>query len=238
MRRIIFLSVFLILSLSHAQEPSEFLLMGTWNLETLFIEGTSIEIPNNSELYNVTLDFNNEVPYLFTLNACQTLSGEITYPSFETMLFPEPLEITNLKCTIAQNIEFQNLLFDFFQDFINQEFTYFTFVIDPDPPHYYVVIYKPNGDYVEFNEVPNILLSVDEKNLSKFSLYPNPASTQITIKVEQNNILEKLSIYSSLGQLIKTSVSTTIDTSTLSKGVYFVEIMTNKGKSSQKLIIE
>ena len=70
------------------------------------------------------------------------------------------------------------------------------------------------------------------------NLYPNPASTQITIDVPQVTVLEKATIYNSLGQLVLSSKSTTINTSTLSQGVYIVEVKTNQGSYSKKLIVE
>jgi len=50
-------------------------------------------------------------------------------------------------------------------------------------------------------------------------------------------LIEKITIYNNLGQLIQKGVSTTIDVCNL-KGVYFVEIVTNKGKTSRKIIVE
>lgn len=82
------------------------------------------------------------------------------------------------------------------------------------------------------------LLATEAFTSSTFSLYPNPASTQITIEVPQENDLEKVTIYNNLGQLVISSKTTTIDTSTLSKGVYIVEVKTSQGTSSKKLIVE
>ena len=82
------------------------------------------------------------------------------------------------------------------------------------------------------------LLAIEDFSLSTFSMYPNPASTQITIDVPQGIALEKATIYNHLGQLVLSSKSTTIDTSTLSKGMYIVEVLTAQGTSSKKLIIE
>ena len=82
------------------------------------------------------------------------------------------------------------------------------------------------------------LLSIEEFTQPTFSLFPNPASTQITIDIPQGTVLEKATIYNHLGQLVMTSKNETLDTSTLSKGMYIVEVLTNQGTSSKKLIIE
>lgn len=82
------------------------------------------------------------------------------------------------------------------------------------------------------------LLSTEEFTSSTFSLYPNPATTQVTIEIPQESTLEKITIYNSLGQQILTSRNTTINTATLSQGIYSVEVKTNQGSSSKKLIIQ
>jgi hypothetical protein len=82
------------------------------------------------------------------------------------------------------------------------------------------------------------LLSTEENIIPLFSIYPNPASTNVTIQLDQNSVLEKSVIYNSLGQIVKKSTEVTMDTSDLSKGMYILEVTTDQGKASKKLIIE
>ena len=82
------------------------------------------------------------------------------------------------------------------------------------------------------------ILSTNEFDISGFNVYPNPASDYVTIDLQNENILQKTTIYNSLGQIVKTSTGVTIDTSDLSKGIYILEVITNEGKASKKLIIE
>lgn len=82
------------------------------------------------------------------------------------------------------------------------------------------------------------ILSTVEFELSQFNLFPNPASDHITIDLENQSTLQKTIIYNGLGQIVKTSTETTITTSDLSQGIYIVEVTTNQGKGSKKLIIE
>jgi hypothetical protein len=84
----------------------------------------------------------------------------------------------------------------------------------------------------------NATLSLNENKLFSLSIYPNPAKTQFTIQLDPSVQLEKVSIYNTLGQVVLTSEEHIVNTSTLSSGSYIVEITTNKGKSSKKLIIE
>jgi hypothetical protein len=80
------------------------------------------------------------------------------------------------------------------------------------------------------------VLSKDNFNINNFNIYPNPASSNLTIQLE-NSILIRVNIYNTLSQLIKTKTSSLINIENLKSGIYYVEIITNKGKSSKKLII-
>ncbi|MFT7051575.1 MAG: hypothetical protein ACJAZK_002187 [Psychroserpens sp.] len=106
-----------------------------------------------------------------------------------------------------------------------------------------------NGTFVDENnpttsEIQAIIdqvndaLSLNENDVFNFKIYPNPTKTQFTIQLDPSVQLEKVSIYNTLGQVVLTSEENTINTSKLSSGSYIVDILTNKGKSSKKLIIE
>ncbi|MDO5978611.1 T9SS type A sorting domain-containing protein [Flavivirga spongiicola] len=82
------------------------------------------------------------------------------------------------------------------------------------------------------------ILSSDSFVLSQFGLYPNPANNQITIGLIKGLTLEKISIYNNLGQFILTTQKKVIDTSGLSVGLYYVEVITNKGKATKKIVIK
>ena len=82
------------------------------------------------------------------------------------------------------------------------------------------------------------LLSLEDQKVSDFNLFPNPTKHQFTIQLNEASTLEQVSIYNTLGQEVLTSKNTIVDTSTLASGSYIVEITTNKGKASKKLIIE
>jgi len=69
----------------------------------------------------------------------------------------------------------------------------------------------------------------------EFSMYPNPSDKFISIISE--NVIDQVNIYSLQGNLIKnTSEIELIDVSNLSSGIYFIEAISEYGKSVQKLI--
>ncbi|MBC3845777.1 T9SS type A sorting domain-containing protein [Winogradskyella echinorum] len=82
------------------------------------------------------------------------------------------------------------------------------------------------------------ILSTDEQTLTSFKLFPNPTKNQFTIQLDNSNELKIVSIYNNLGQLVLTTKESTIDSSKLSAGIYVLEIETNNGKGTKKLIIE
>ncbi|GAB4162982.1 MAG: hypothetical protein Tsb0033_22650 [Winogradskyella sp.] len=63
-------------------------------------------------------------------------------------------------------------------------------------------------------------LSINETELTPISFYPNPASSKIILS--QDHLNSK--IYTTTGQLVKTSSSKQIDVSNLNAGIYFITI--------------
>ncbi|HRH02484.1 MAG TPA: GEVED domain-containing protein [Bacteroidia bacterium] len=103
-----------------------------------------------------------------------------------------------------------------------------------------------------FGEVEDYLIAIDfatsEKEISSFDflkLYPNPAYEQFSVEIfQENTLLKKLKIIDISGKEIRTidfennSTSTTISTSELQSGFYFVEVQcSNHRKYLQKLNI-
>lgn len=81
------------------------------------------------------------------------------------------------------------------------------------------------------------VLSTKKINAVNFNVYPNPSSDILNIELDDNAILENVTIYNNLGQKVKSLKTTVIDVSNLAKGLYFVEVTTNIGKADQKVII-
>ncbi len=97
------------------------------------------------------------------------------------------------------------------------------------------------GGFVGVNELTNIVEN-------SFVLYPNPASQNTTISfniVEKNNVI--VSVYDVLGNLISTmtqssefekgSNTVSLNTSSLSSGIYYVSLTVNGSKETKKLVI-
>lgn len=96
------------------------------------------------------------------------------------------------------------------------------------------------GEVRMYDLTSAFLLSLKEVATSRFSLYPNPAVSQVTVALpqEQEIKIEEISIYNSLGQRVYTTKGTNINTSQFPKGIYILQIRTQEGTSSKRLIIE
>lgn len=81
------------------------------------------------------------------------------------------------------------------------------------------------------------LLSIEESIMTKIDLFPNPAQNQFTVELPEELELIKVSISNQLGQYISSMNTNSMNIENLSKGVYFVEIVTDKGESIKKLLI-
>jgi len=97
---------------------------------------------------------------------------------------------------------------------------------------------KTNGVFsgtVRVYDISN--LSSNDFVLQNFNIYPNPTSDILSIDLENSLVLEKVTLYNNLGQLVKTATESVIDVSYLAKGLYFVEVNTNQGKATKKVIV-
>ena len=84
----------------------------------------------------------------------------------------------------------------------------------------------------------DILSSVDDLQENNLVLFPNPTSGILTVKMENINQLEKIIVYNNLGQELLTSTTNIMDLSSLSDGVYYVEVINNKGRILKTVIVD
>ena len=82
------------------------------------------------------------------------------------------------------------------------------------------------------------VLSSNSFVLSQFNLYPNPVKEQFTIQLSQGLELQKINMYNNLGQFISSTTKNVVSTINLSQGFYFIEVITNQGKATKKIVIK
>lgn len=98
------------------------------------------------------------------------------------------------------------------------------------------VLINPEFDMISKNNT--VVLGTDEHVLNmEIKFYPNPTSDSFSIKKPDFLRVDQIRIYNTLGQLIHTSGwNDTIDLSTVSSGMFFVELQTNKGRINKSLL--
>lgn len=86
-----------------------------------------------------------------------------------------------------------------------------------------------------------IISSIKENKQATFTVYPNPTSQQINLEFEkaENRTITLLNILGKQIFQIKNNTSTTLlDVSHYPKGIYFIQVSTEKEMSSQKIVVE
>jgi Flp pilus assembly pilin Flp len=82
------------------------------------------------------------------------------------------------------------------------------------------------------------VLSIDSFALKNTSMYPNPTNKEFTVRLGENIQFKKLRVYNTFGNCILESDQKEVNIETLDNGLYFVEISTNKGKITKKIVVK
>ncbi len=92
---------------------------------------------------------------------------------------------------------------------------------------------SPNSRFT-LNVVENPSLSTEDFNLpDSVVLSPNPATNNISV----NTNVKSISVINELGQEVLKSLSESINIESLSSGLYFVKILSDKGNGVRKLVV-
>lgn len=91
----------------------------------------------------------------------------------------------------------------------------------------------------EAEVLQNCLLATQDALLSRsVLLYPNPVSEILQINASEGITIQKMTLFSILGQLLVSTSEKSIDVSSLSEGIYLLEITTDQGILSKKIVKE
>jgi hypothetical protein len=85
------------------------------------------------------------------------------------------------------------------------------------------------------------VLGVNENNneILKLNIYPNPAAGLLNIEMSDAVTGGRITVYNQLGQIVlEKAFEKSTDISSLSNGIYLVEVKTNKGISRKKIVKE
>ena len=105
-----------------------------------------------------------------------------------------------------------------------------------------IFICEQGADYFKHNlnvDVYSSTVDVEEIKDDEINIYPNPVTSVVNISLDN---LSSISVYNAMGQLVyqqdAESNDVTIDVSSWSDGLYYVNVMTSDGKKSlQKIVV-
>jgi len=82
--------------------------------------------------------------------------------------------------------------------------------------------------------------NTEEKGLvSDLRIYPNPSTDKITIELKNGIELKSASLFDITGKKVKVSINNkTLNISSLPRGIYVLKIVTTKGSTEQKVVLE
>ncbi len=213
---------------TYAQDPQLF--DNTWYLEKLVIDSDEIFPPSNFEaIFEIDLNFIN-----------------ISHPSCEDFLNGSVLSIDN--ATFSLNDDLINLIGSCTDQIIFHHYSIYGGIDSPpkNPFNYDIttendisslVITNVDGYQAFYNNTPP--LSINENDNITISLYPNPVKDQLFINPTTQ--LEKASIYTITGKLMfcnTISSDSSIDTSKLSHGLYFITVEDLEGNKVTKKLVK
>ncbi|MEL0455332.1 T9SS type A sorting domain-containing protein [Flavobacteriaceae bacterium SZ-1-7] len=82
------------------------------------------------------------------------------------------------------------------------------------------------------------VLSIESFNKNHFKLYPIPINDVLNIHLNSGYELKQVNIYNIQSQYLYSVKTLKINVKDLASGIYFIEIETNKGKSTKKIVVE
>ena len=217
---------------SFGQEPDPELFR-KWNLYKMeFDLGATLFIEDIDPPIFPYLTVNRDLSFE-GFGACNFFSGNFLYEEVEDKLRPYNYSETTEDCETEFHDSFELYYFEYFS---LEQSHYYGIEISPDDNLYHLYFGQGQlGYWLEFIEGGP--LSVVENDSEKFKIYPNPVSDQLFITSEKP-VIGKMSIFSTTGQKILQidGNASAIDVSSLSKGMYFLEIISEGGISLQKFI--
>ncbi len=99
-------------------------------------------------------------------------------------------------------------------------------------------VFKTETEMITINVVNQLPNAINEAEVFTFTLYPNPASTTLTITTEQQTGKAQLNIYNTQGQLVLSSTfdiqHSVLDISSFPCGIYYLTLQNEEGVTTKK----
>ena len=106
--------------------------------------------------------------------------------------------------------------------------------------------FNPQDDDINTNSIPDYLddtavLGINSfENEAQFTLYPNPAFSEINVESNALTLVKEIEIYTINGQVLKkvvaNAIAVKVDISEFQSGIYFIKVTTDKGNLTKKFL--
>lgn len=192
------------------------------NITSLDLSGTSVVdltgIEDILALTNLDISFSTvsdlDVSSMTTLTeliASYTLISSLDVSNNPDLMTLNTLETPNLDCIQVADEDAANAGTGIYADWIKDDTCGYSEDCEA---------YLSNSDYI-FSEV---------------FVGPNPVKNELIIRLNNDTVLNDVSVYDISGKLILKSTNTTISTSHIASGMYMVQIATDKGSFTRRLV--
>jgi type IX secretion system substrate protein len=232
MKKLLLLSVFLLIGFySYSQIPEDFI--GTWYLEYFSSP--------QGEIFVNTLDVSQGPSFTVTESLqitgnsfCNDFSGEYIYVNTDPLTIPhtfQPINIIRGTIDCGSNEIYET---QFYVPFVNEQVADIE-VLQED---FLVLQYFNPTLYQVYRDEP--VLSIDENELNKIQIYPNPVKDLLMIDNTSTTEITSIKMYDVLGRLVleEKGYVNQIDVSHLNSGVLLVHIETDVDFVTMKIIKE
>lgn len=205
-------------------------LYNDWHLTSYMIDGENFSVLNINPIISPSLIFSGDLD-ISGIGACNDFNGNFSYDDVNDLLILNSFSASQNQCDSQEQTDFETDYFNFLT--INATFSYST-------------LWDSNGEYLELELNPGTifyyrdypLFSVDDIKFSKATIYPNPTSNYLYISTD-NITVDSILVYSITGKQIlnqATIQNNMVDVSSLSEGIYFIEIYSEGNKIIRKFI--
>jgi hypothetical protein len=212
------------------EQPIHPLIFQTWDLTHILqdLGDGDVNISNVDTPINPTITINENLEFT-GYGSCNTFSGNFIFDDGD--LTPYNFVQTTNNCDNEEHELVENKFFAYFK---YEEPLYYGYGEIGNNTYFDLYSYSP-GFYIKFKSPSN--LATEEFINSKITIYPNPVSNTLFISTN-NSVIDAIIIYSLTGKKVlgNSKGLNSIDVSILSKGLYFMEIYTDAGRSVKKFI--
>ena len=218
-----------------SQAQTQELLDNTWYLEKVVIDEENIFVPNLGSPPIAYAEFN--LDFLFT-EYCKSLYADLTYSEISDFSLSGQ-GLTFEGCEVEEYDMFDAV---YFYDYLGFEVGFyqpFSYEITEESSSLKkLTITNTNDDKAVYYSQTLSIQDVD--GFGKVKLYPNPSQNKFSI--ESDLSLDIIKIYNQLGQLVEKfdvkDTQSSYDISTLSTGLYFIELSSVDGKKTVKKLVK